>query len=138
MAAALVAALLCTGGKTGIAFAADRALNVSLFGKEAEGWLIAIFATTTKAENKVKGRVLLDGIILKSVSVFELLASEDKTLLIWWDTFLVLDFSLNILNAVGWLNLKGDVLAGQSLDEDLHSKGRPKPPFISIFSGFLM
>ena len=127
MAATLVAALLSASGKAGIAFTADRALNVGLFGKKTERWLIAIFATTTKAENKVKGRILLDGIILKSVAVFELLASENKTLLVWWDTLFVLDLSLDVLNAVGWLNLESNVLARKGLDEDLHEKGRPKP-----------
>ena len=122
MAAALVTALLSTSRKTGIALAADRALNVGLFGKEAEGWLIGIFATTTKTKNKVKGGVLLDGIVLEGVAVLELLTSEDKTLLVWWDTFLVLDFSLDILDTVGWFNFEGDVLAGKSLNEDLHSK----------------
>ena len=86
----------------------------------------------------MKGRILLDRVVLKGVAILELLTSEDKTLLVWWDTFLVLDFSLDILDTVCWLDFEGDVLAGQGLDEDLHSKGRPKPPFISIFSGFLM
>ena len=36
MATALMAALFSTSRKTGIALAADRALNVGLFGKEAE------------------------------------------------------------------------------------------------------
>ena len=35
-------------------------------------------------------------------------------------TFLVLDFGLDVVNGIGSLHLKGDGLAGESLDEDLH------------------
>ena len=68
----------------------------------------------------MKGGVLLNRIILEGVSVLELLASEDQALLIWWDAFLVLDFGLDVLNSVGWLDLECDVLAGEGLNEDLH------------------
>jgi hypothetical protein len=50
-----------------------------------------------------------------------LLSGEDKSLLIWWDSFLILDFSFDILNGVSWLNIKGDGLTSEGLDEDLHS-----------------
>ena len=74
----------------------------------------------------MKGRVLLDGVVLEGVAVLELLTSEDQTLLIWWDTFLVLDLGLDVLDSVSWLDLKSDVLASESLNEDLHfSKAGP-------------
>ena len=38
----------------------------------------------------------------------------------WWDAFLVLDLSLDILDGVGWLHLEGDGLASEGLDENLH------------------
>ena len=34
--------------------------------------------------------------------------------------FLVLDLSLDVVNGVGRLDLKGDGLAGECLNEDLH------------------
>jgi len=48
-----------------------------------------------------------------------LLTGEDKTLLIRGNTFLVLDLLLDVVNGVRRLDLKGDGLAGQGLDEDL-------------------
>lgn len=39
-------------------------------------------------------------------------------------TFFILDFSLDILDAVGRLHLKGDSLARQGLHEDLHGSLR--------------
>ena len=76
--------------------------------------------TAAEPQNEVKGGVLLDGVVLEGVAVLELLASEDETLLIWWNTFLVLDLSLDVFNPVGWLDFKGDMLAGEGLNEDLH------------------
>jgi len=32
-------------------------------------------------------------------------------LLIWWDTFFVLDFSLDILDSITWFNFKGNGLS---------------------------
>lgn len=37
-------------------------------------------------------------------------------------TFLVLDFSLYIIDSITWFNLKGDGLAGQSFDKNLHGE----------------
>jgi len=77
--------------------------------------------STTKAENKVKGRLLLDVVISEGVTILKLLTSKDKTLLIRRDTFLILDLSLHIVNAVTRLDLKSDGLTSESLDEDLHT-----------------
>jgi len=69
----------------------------------------------------VKSRLLLDIVVRKSSAIFELLTSEDKSLLVWWDTLLVLDLGLDVLNGVSWLNIEGDGLSSQGLDEDLHT-----------------
>ena len=63
----------------------------------------------------------MDVVVREGAAVFELLSSEDKTLLIWGDTFLVLDLGLDILNGVGWLNIESDGLTGEGLDENLHT-----------------
>ena len=68
----------------------------------------------------MEGRLLLDVVVRESSSVFKLLSSEDETLLIWWDTFLILDLGLDILNGVCWLDLKGDGFTCEGFDEDLH------------------
>ena len=69
----------------------------------------------------MKGRFLLNVVVRKSSAIFELLSSEDKSLLVWWDSLLVLDLGLDVLDGVGWLDIKGDGLASEGLDEDLHT-----------------
>merc|ERR1712241_1030804 len=69
----------------------------------------------------MESALLLDVVVGESSSVLELLASEDQSLLIWGNAFLVLDLCLDVLNGVGRLDLEGDGLAGQGLDEDLHT-----------------
>ena len=68
----------------------------------------------------MKSGLLLDVVVRKGSAVFKLLSSEDETLLIWWDTFLILDLSLDVLNGVCWLDFKGDGFTGEGFDEDLH------------------
>jgi hypothetical protein len=48
----------------------------------------------------VKSGFLLDVVIGEGSAVFELLSSEDESLLIGWDTFFVLDLSLDIFDGV--------------------------------------
>jgi len=74
----------------------------------------------------MKGAFLLDVIIGEGTSIFELFSSKDKTLLIWGNSFLVLDLSLDIFNGVGRLNLEGDGFSSESLDEDLHTSSKTK------------
>ena len=76
---------------------------------------------TTKTEDQVESRFFLDVVVGKGATVFELLAGEDQTLLVWRDAFLVLDLGLHVLDGVGRLNFQGDGLAGERLDEDLHT-----------------
>ena len=47
--------------------------------------------------------------------------SKDQTLLVGRDALLVLDLLLDILDRVRRLDVEGDRLAGQRLDEDLHA-----------------
>jgi uncharacterized protein with ATP-grasp and redox domains len=69
----------------------------------------------------MKGRLLLDVVISKGAAVFELLTSENQSLLVRRNTFLVLNLSLDVLNGVGGLNLEGNGLTSKGLDEDLHT-----------------
>merc|ERR1739848_506681 len=74
-----------------------------------------------ESEHKMEGALLLDVVVGESSSIFELLTSEDQSLLIWGNSLLVLDLSLDVLNGVRGFDLEGDGLASQSLDEDLHT-----------------
>jgi hypothetical protein len=78
--------------------------------------------TTTETEDQVEGRLLLDVVVREGAAVLELLAGENQTLLIWGDALLILDLLLNVVDGIGRLNLEGDGLACEGLDENLHGK----------------
>ncbi len=81
---------------------------------------------TPKPEDKVERRFLLDVVVGERPAVLELLAGEDESLLIGWDSFLVLDLRLHVFNRVARLDLERDGLAGEGLDEDLHAATEPE------------
>ena len=64
-----------------------------------------------------------------------MLSSEDESLLIGRDTFLVLNLGLDVFNGVRWLNIKSDGLASQGLDEDLHTSSQSEN---QVKGGFLL
>jgi len=66
---------------------------------------------------------LLDVVIAQRTPILKLLAGEDEALLVRGDALLVLDLALHIVDGVGALDLEGDGLARQGLDEDLHRGG---------------
>ena len=46
--------------------------------------------SSTQTKDQVKGRLFLDVVVTEGTTIFQLLASKDQTLLIWWNAFLVL------------------------------------------------
>ena len=60
---------------------------------------------------------LLDVVIGKCATVLKLLSGKDKTLLIRRDALLILNLGLNVVDGIARLNLKGDSLAGQGLND---------------------
>ncbi|RDX60740.1 hypothetical protein CR513_61092, partial [Mucuna pruriens] len=93
--------------------------------------------TTTKAQHQMQSRFLLDIIIGKGTTIFQLLPSKDKPLLIWWDTFFVLDLGLHIINCVRGFYLKGNGLPSQGLHKYLHATSQTKHKH-QMKSGFLL
>jgi len=91
--------------------------------------------TSSKSEDEMESGFLLDVVVRKGSSILELLSSEDESLLIGWDSFLVLDLGLDVLNGVGWLDLEGDGLSSESLDEDLHTTSESED---EMEGGFLL
>jgi streptomycin 6-kinase len=94
---------------------------------------------TTKTKDEVKGALLLNVVVGKSATIFELLSSEDQTLLIRRYSFLVLNLEgekkswynrkyllLDVVYGISWLDFEGNRLTGQSLDEDLHATSKTK------------
>ena len=65
--------------------------------------------------------LLLDVVILEGSTIFELLTSKDESLLIWRNTFFVLDFSLDVFYGVRLFDIEGDGLSCEGLHENLHS-----------------
>jgi len=98
-------------------------LDIKSDGLSSEG-LDEDLHTSSKSEDQVESRFLLDVVVGEGSSILKLLSSEDKSLLIWWDTFLILDLSLDVFNGVSWLNVEGDGLSGKSLNEDLHTTSK--------------
>ncbi|WVZ12504.1 hypothetical protein V8G54_017034 [Vigna mungo] len=62
--------------------------------------------STTKPQHQVQSGFLLDVIICKGTPIFQLLPSKDKSLLVRWDAFLVLNLCLYIVNSVRAFNLQ--------------------------------
>merc|ERR1719210_286845 len=79
-----------------------------------------LHGTTTKSEDKVKGGLFLNVIVRKSSSVFKLFTSENESLLLWRNSFLVLDLGFYILDRVVWFHVQSDGFSCEGLDKDLH------------------
>jgi len=77
--------------------------------------------SSSKTENQVKSGFLLNIVITQSAAVFKLFTSKNKALLIRWNTFLILNLCLHIIDGIGWFDIQSDSLTGQSLHKDLHS-----------------
>ena len=99
--------------------------GVSWFNIESDGLtsesLDEDLHTTSESEDKMKSGFLLDVVIGKGSSVFELFTGEDESLLVRRDTFFVLDLGLDVFDGVSWLDIEGDGLSSKGLDEDLHT-----------------
>jgi hypothetical protein len=80
--------------------------------------------TSSKSQDQMESGFFLDIVVRESSSIFQLLSGEDKSLLIGWDTFLILDLCFDVVNGVRWLNIKSDGLTSKGLDEDLHSSSK--------------
>jgi len=81
----------------------------------------------------MESRFLLDIVVTECSSVFQLLSGEDKSLLIWRNTFLVLDLGLDVFDGVCWFNVESDGLSSQGLDENLHTTSQSEDQMESGF-----
>merc|ERR1711934_160084 len=82
--------------------------------------LLTLLTPSTQTEHKMKGGLLLNVVILKGAAVLQLFARKDEALLIWRNSFLILNLSFDSLDSVGSLHLKGDGLSRECLHKDLH------------------
>ena len=81
--------------ESGVAFSADHLVAFVLSGESGKDWLNfhGSHTSTSESEDEMKSGLFLDVVIRESSSIFELLSSEDKSLLIWRNTFFILNLS---------------------------------------------
>jgi hypothetical protein len=72
----------------------------------------------------MESALFLNVVVGEGTAVFELLSSENQALLVWWDALLVLDFRFDVVDRVGGFDFEGDGLAGENLDENLHTAAK--------------
>ena len=72
----------------------------------------------------MEGGLLLDVVVGKGTAILELLAREDKPLLVRRDALLVLNLCLDIVDGVGALDLEGDGLAGDGPERRRRTRWR--------------
>jgi len=109
-------------------------LNIEGNGFTSEG-LDEDLHTTSKSEYEMESRFFLDVVVGEGSAVFKLFSCEDESLLIWRNTFFVLDLGFDILNGISWLDIEGDSLTSEGLDEDLHTTSKSQD---EMESGFLL
>jgi hypothetical protein len=71
--------------------------------------------TTPETKDQVQRRLLLDVVVRKCATIFQLFPSEDQSLLVGRDTFFVLNLCFHIDDGVRSFHIKGDGLTGQGL-----------------------
>jgi len=75
----------------------------------------------------------LNIVVRKSSAILKLLSGKDESLLIWGNTFLVLDFGFDIFNGVCWLDVQSDSFSSEGFDKDLHATSESKDQVKSRF-----
>jgi len=76
--------------------------------------------STTESQDQVESGFFLNVVVGQGSSVLELFSSEDESLLVGGDSFLVLDLGFDIFDCVSRFNIEGDGFSGKGFHEDLH------------------
>ena len=56
---------------------------------------------STKTKHQMESALLLDVVITQGAPILQLLTSKDQSLLVRWDTLLVLNLGLDVVNGIG-------------------------------------
>lgn len=99
MTTLLLSAMFSSCRQTSVAITANFLVSVVFTGQSLESWFND---TTSKSQDQVKGRFLLNVVVRKGLAFFQLLASKNKSLLIGRDTFLILNLLLAEKNVKIW------------------------------------
>lgn len=62
----------------------------------------------------MEGALLLNIVVRKSATIFQLLSGKNQALLVWRDTLLILDFSFHVINRVRRLDFERDRLSSEA------------------------
>ena len=89
--------------------------------------------TSAKSKNQVESRFFLDVIVRESTSVFQLLSSENQSLLIGGNSFLILNLLFHSLDSIRGFNFESDCFSSQSFHEDLHTSTKSENQVESRF-----
>merc|ERR1719295_715039 len=73
--------------------------------------LLTFLTTSSQSKYKMKSRFFLNVVITQSSSIFKLFASKNQSLLVWGNTFFILNFGFHIFNGIRSLDLKSDGLS---------------------------
>ena len=76
---------------------------------------------TSESQYQVNSGFFLEIIVRESSIVFQLFSSEDQSLLVNWDSFLIHNLLLKRFNSVWGFNFDSHSLSSEGLDEDLHA-----------------
>ena len=117
VAALPLSAVGSLGGESSVALSADLLITVVCLGKSGS---VGLHGSSSQSEHQMESAFLLDVVVREGSSIFQLLSSEDESLLIRRDSFLILNLGLHVFNGVTAFNIKSDGLPGQGLHEYLH------------------
>merc|ERR1719251_716495 len=82
-----LAAIHRPGMEPRVALSADHLIAIVFPGEDCKRWLND---AATESEYQVQRRLLLDVVVAQCAAILELLSCKDQTLLVWWNTLLVL------------------------------------------------
>jgi len=80
--------------------ATDHFIHLCLSSTAFHYLIFPSLLSTSQPQDQVQSRFLLDVVVAQGSSILQLLTSEDKSLLVWWDTLLVLNLGLDVINGV--------------------------------------
>jgi len=69
----------------------------------------------------MQSRFFLNVVIRQCSPILQLFASEDQSLLVRGNSFLILDFRFHIINRIGGFHFQRDGFSSQGFHENLHS-----------------
>ena len=90
---------------------------------------------SSDSHDHIYGGFVLNVVVRKGSSIFKVLVRKNKSLLVWGDTFFVLNLGLYVLDGIRSFHVKSDRFSSQGFDEDLHASSESQD---QMKGGFLL